>query len=288
MTRAFAIWAALIGGLFAVACAIPEDGDTEVVAEPEEPAEPEGPPPAPDGFSYYKVGDLEPSSGEGIADRTVYSPGIVYPVQDMQSFINSQVYRPGGNRYDGDLPGDQCLEVNYSYPWRDNFCEARPGSTRDTLNCPRDDVHQGQDIRAGSAQVCEQMRRIVRDDPAANRLAPVVAMEDGMISYIGTYTVNLRADDRIYRYIHLNMDALEVEYGEEVQAGQVIGYLSNDFGGNPTTFHLHLEFKQNIDGVGWTWVNPYMSLVRAYERFVGGVGEQLALTSGDGETAAGD
>ncbi len=76
--------------------------------------------------------------------------------------------------------------------------------------------------------------------------------------------------------MHMNMDRLQVTEGQTVSAGQTVGYLSNDFGGTPTTMHLHMEFKQNIDGVGWTWVSPYMSLVRAYERRLGGVGVEVA------------
>jgi hypothetical protein len=56
-----------------------------------------------------------------------------------------------------------------------------------------------------------------------------------------------------------------------VTKGQTLGFMSNDFGvdsaGKPvaTTLHLHFEVKQNIDGIGWTWVSPYMSLVTAYK-----------------------
>ncbi|MCG8442731.1 MAG: M23 family metallopeptidase [Caulobacterales bacterium] len=221
------------------------------------------PPAPPPTFTYRQPGDLEPGSGEGVFDRTVYAPDIVFPVNET-TYVNSQVWRPGGS----EVGGDQCDIVNFSYPWRDNFCETR-SAERSTLNCPRDRVHQGQDLRGGDPALCIAMRNT---DPVERTQIPVVAVEDGDISYIGTYTVNLRAGSRIYRYMHLNMERLAVEQGDRVAAGDLIGYLSNDFGGAPTTFHLHLEFKQNIDGVGWTWVNPYMSLVRAYERKLGGPG----------------
>jgi hypothetical protein len=251
-----------------------------VEPEPQpEPVEPEPVVPLPvdpeeAAFIYYPAGNLEPGSGEGIADRTIYAPNLTYPVQGMESFINSQVYRPGGSA----IGGDQCDESNYAYPWRDNFCETR-SSDRKTLNCPRDRVHQGQDIRGGDKALCLQLRSL---PPSQRTLIPVVAAEDGMISYIGRFTVNLRAGEKIYRYMHLNMRALQVEYGQEVKAGDKIGYLSNDFGGAPTTFHLHFEMKQNIDGLGWTWVNPYQSLVEAYEEYRDGPGAQV-LPQDEGE-----
>lgn len=221
-------------------------------------------------FSYRAPGDLEPGSGLGVTDRTVYAPDIVFPISGAPAYLNSQVYRPGGSS----AGGDQCSGVNYRYPWRDTFCERRPGADRDTLNCPGRAVHQGVDIRAGGVSTCRQMREIVSDSPAENRLIPVRAVRDGQISYIGTYTVALRSGGQIYRYMHLNMQALPVSLGDSVRAGDVIGYLSNDFGGDPTTFHLHLEFIFNVAD-GATWVSPYMSLVRAYERLNGAVGGEV-------------
>lgn len=219
------------------------------------------PNPSSQSFSYFPTGDLEPGSGSGTSDPTVYMPGMVFPIADHASYLNTQVYSLGGSA----VGGDQCDARNYDYPWRNNFCETR-SSERNTLNCPQDNVHQGQDIRAGSPQLCQQIRQT---SPNQRTQIPVVAIEDGVISYVGSYTVNLRASGRITRYMHMNMDALQVERGDQVQAGQVIGFLSNDFGGTPTTFHLHLEFNHNIDGAGWTYVNPYTSLVRAYERCLG-------------------
>ena len=224
-----------------------------------------------EGFTYYGPGDLAPGSGSGVTDRTVYSPDIRFPVGTHPAYLNSQVWGVGGANGPG---GDGwCDARNYQMPWRDNFCETRSGADRDTLNCPSRAVHQGQDIRAGDSALCNAMRGKSASDRTD---IPVVAVEDGYISYVGSYTVNVRAADRIYRYMHMNMARLQVEEGDTVSKGQTIGYLSNDFGGTATTMHLHMEFKQNIDGVGWTWVSPYMSLVRAYERREGGVGVEVA------------
>ena len=63
-----------------------------------------------------------------------------------------------------------------------------------------------------------------------------------------------------------------------MQAGDVLGYVSKDFGGTPTTFHLHFEIIQNTAEYGWVHVPPYMSLVAAYERREEGPGEEIEQT----------
>ena len=77
----------------------------------------------------------------------------------------------------------------------------------------------------------------------------------------------------IYSYLHLNMRRLRVSAMDTVSAGDTIGFVSNDFGSTPTTYHLHFEIKAPIEGEGIIHVPPYMSLVTAYERREGGVGE---------------
>ena len=165
--------------------------------------------------------------------------------------------------------GDQCDARNYEYPWYDNFCETR-SSNRNSPYCPVSKIHQGQDIRVGTSEGCNQMRRTAAADRA---MFEVVATEDGYISSIGTYTVTLRAGPRIYKFMHMNMRALQVSQGDTVTKGQTLGYVSNDFGGTPTTFHLHFEMLQNTSDAGWVHVPPYTSLVAAYEEREGGIGE---------------
>ena len=227
------------------------------------------PEPTPDPvFSYFPPGDLKADSGTGAADPVVYSPDMVFPIKDAPAYLNSQVYSFGG----GAVGGDQCDPLNFAYPWRDNFCERRT-SNYSTPFCPTARVHLGQDIRVGDPAGCNSLRRLSAEE---RTLYPVVAAEDGIISNVGKYTVNVRAGGRIYRYMHLNMAALEVSLGEEVEAGQTIGYLSNDFNNVPTTFHLHFEIKQNTAEHGWAYVSPYMSLVKAYERRQQGLGEEVS------------
>ncbi|MEM7663314.1 MAG: M23 family metallopeptidase [Pseudomonadota bacterium] len=263
--------------------------DTEPNVEPEPDVEPEPlpppppPPPAPEpepdpeppatvepAFSYYAPGFLISGSGQGSLDETVYSPNMVFPIKDAPSYAQSQVFRFGG----GIGGGDECDPRNYEYPWQDNFCETR-SRNNSTPSCPTPRVHLGQDIRVGDAAACQAMRREYRNNPAGISTYKIVAVEDGIISNIGSYTVNLRAGPRIYRYMHMNMRALQVSLGDEVKAGQHIGYYSKDFGGTPTTFHLHFEIKQNTPDGGWKFVPPYTSLVEAYARRENGPGQRI-------------
>jgi len=219
----------------------------------------------PGGFLYRAVGKLAAGSGEGAKDETIYAPGIVFPVKNAPTFLNSQVYGVGGMN---GAAGSECAAANYGYPWADNFCEKRPGANRASYNCPSKQIHQGQDIRAGDSAFCTKVKKMAT---AERKGAEIVAVEDGVIQYIGSYTVDLRSSGRIYRYLHMNMKQLKVKLGDSVTKGQTLGFMSNDFGvdaaGKPiaTTLHLHFEVKQNIDGIGWTWVSPYMSLVTAYK-----------------------
>ncbi|MEO1305772.1 MAG: M23 family metallopeptidase [Pseudomonadota bacterium] len=250
-----------------------EDPDTEtdtvadVDTQPEpEPVEPEPEPePLPVKFEYYAPGDLLPGSGFGRTDDTIYAPEMVFPIKSAPTYLNSQVYRPGGG-----VGGDQCDISNYSMPWRDNFCETRT-SNRTTPLCSLNKVHQGQDLRTGTATECLQMRA---QSPRERGLHEAVATEDGIIQYIGSYSLQLKGTETgfIYSYVHLNMRRLQVSAMQEVKAGDVIGVVSNDFGGTPTTYHLHFEIKAPVEGEGIVHVPPYMSLVSAYERREGGIG----------------
>jgi len=224
------------------------------------------PEPLPVKFEYYAPGDLLPGSGFGRTDYTIYAPDMVFPIKSAPTYLNSQVYRPGGG-----VGGDQCDISNYSMPWRDNFCETRT-SNRTTPLCSINKVHQGQDLRTGTATECLQMRA---QTPRERGLHEAVATEDGIIQYIGSYSLQLRGADTgfVYHYVHLNMRRLQVTEMQTVKAGDVIGVVSNDFGGTPTTYHLHFEIKAPVEGQGIVHVPPYMSLVSAYERREGGIGK---------------
>lgn len=244
------------------------DVDPEPEQPPEEPApQPEPQPVAEPVFSFHPPGALLAGSGAGFLEQIVHAPGIVFPIKSAPAYLQSQVFMYGG----GVAGGDQCDARNYAYPWRDNFCETR-SANRGSPFCPVNKIHQGQDIRVGTAADCNTLRR---QSAAQRGIHEVVAVEDGVISSIGTYTVKLRSEGSIYNYMHLNMNRLAVTPGQFVKAGDLIGYVSNDFGGTPTTIHLHFEITQNTAGSGWVHVPPYLSLVAAYERRENGPGEQL-------------
>lgn len=215
-------------------------------------------------FTYLPPGSVQ--SGGGVIDRTIYAPNIAFPIRDKPSFLGSSLYGAGGMNGPA---GSECSAENYVYPWYDSFCEMRSGSNRASLNCPTKSIHQGVDIRAGDTATCSRTKNLPRE---LRKEVEVIAVDSGKIIYIGKYTIDLQSNDRIFRYLHLNMAALAVNVGDQVKKGQLIGYLSNEFGEDSagkqvaTILHLHFEMKQNLDGVGWTWVSPYMSLVRAYER----------------------
>lgn len=261
----------------------PEPVDDPVTGPGEDPVAPPDPEPEPDPelepdtnpepempveptFEYYAPGNLIPGSGQGSLSETIFAPDMIFPVATDPAIPQSQVFRPGGGL--GPAGKDQCDASNYEVIWRDNFCETR--SRFSSPYCPAGEgVHLGQDIRIGTSADCAELRRRA---PRERTLHKIVAVEDGEISNIGRYTVTLKSGGRIYRYLHLNMLALQVSPGQEVQAGDHIGYMSNDFGGTATTFHLHFEIKVNDGENGWVFAPPYTSLLEAYAEREGNPG----------------
>jgi hypothetical protein len=250
-------------------------------------------------FTYHSPGDLLPGSGmrgnSGRADYTVYSK-IRFPLPETPAFANSQSFNHWG---DCDQTGrvslgtlgktalyrcrvnDQLLvadeSVNYAYPWRDNFCEHRYFFVGD---CPSGLGHQGQDIRPSS---CAQ--RI----EGANRCEPyqhdVVAARDGMVlrtpGEIALYIVTNTTNERVrFRYLHMYpkyLDQDRMVSGRVVHEGEVVGKAGNfQRRERATTYHLHFDIQVPTK-YGWVFVNPYMSLVAAYERTIQGRGRELLL-----------
>jgi len=206
-------------------------------------------------FSYYQAGQLKPSSS-GIGrrgDNYIYAPGIRFPLESAPAYINSQVYGIGGLH---GPKGSLCDQRNYQYPWSDNFCETRGWSMP---LCSGGKGHQGVDIRSST---CEKRKYYA------------VAVEDGVISYIGKYTVTLRGKSgRKYRYLHLDSPTLQVHRGQNVYRGQRLGLVSNNMGTTKTSIHLHFDMKQTIKIGGISkqvYVPPYSSLVDAYKRLLRG------------------
>jgi murein DD-endopeptidase MepM/ murein hydrolase activator NlpD len=209
---------------------------------------------------YCAPGHLAPGSGNGDADNTVWAPNIRFPIEAAPAYANSQVWGVGGTSGPAGGQGDV---RNYSYPWRDDFCEDRGYAT---VMCPSGAGHQGQDIRP--AACCQSGSHLWQDHFVVD------AVENGTITSIGSYTVYLTADSgRLYRYLHMDMKNLKVKEGDTVTRGQPIGYVSNNFGDSVTTFHLHFEIKEAVTKDGktlYTWVPPYASLVAAYSNLLKG------------------
>jgi hypothetical protein len=249
-------------------------------------------------FTYYGPGDLIPNSGwrkmPGRVDYTVYAD-MRYPFANAPSYVKSQSFMPWGDCYrsghtgrlgrkDGQysckvngipLVFNESAAVNFTYPWRDNFCELR-----DFLvgQCPGGYGHQGQDMRPGNC---------VLNNEGADRCLPyqhtIAAVRDGLIwrtpGNLGAYiVVNTKNDFVRFRYLHMNpkfMDDDGLITGRQVSQGEIIGKVATwgDFE-NGTSYHLHFNM-QVITKIGWVWVNPYMSLVLAYEKLIGGRGTEI-------------
>ncbi|MBA2665001.1 MAG: peptidoglycan DD-metalloendopeptidase family protein [Bradymonadaceae bacterium] len=213
-------------------------------------------------FTHQPPGQLVSGSGSGRADNTVYVPNMRFPIEQAPAYANSQVYGRGGLHGGG---GGQCDSQNYSYPWWDNYCETR---TWDMPMCPSGSGHQGQDIRPAT---CE------------NKKHWAVAAEDGRITNIGTYSVSLVANNgTLHRYLHMDPATLAVSVNQAVSKGQRMGLVSNAFGGSSTTIHLHYDIRQNVSGVGATYVPTYMSLVRSYQDLIGRPAEPCGTMAAEG------
>ena len=181
-------------------------------------------------FTYQPPGDLEETGKDGRVDDQVYVPNMRYPIENAPSYANSQVWGHGGYKGPG---GGQCNDANYSYPWWDNFCETR---SWDVPLCPGGNGHQGQDIRPAT---CEDAKHWA------------VAAESGTITNIGTYSMYLKADNGTrHRYLHMQRASYTVSEGDRVAKGDRLGKVSNEFGGTPTTIHLHYDLYQNVSGIG--------------------------------------
>jgi hypothetical protein len=246
-------------------------------------------------FSYFGPGNIIPGTGfkrkGGVADYTVYSK-IRFPIADAPAFANSQSFmkwgdceaagmgtRGGIGAYRCNIGGGgQTLVWNeaasYSYPWRDNFCESRYFYVG---QCPGGLGHQGQDLRPA---FCKQRGPGARCEP---RLHDVVAVRDGAVlrtaNQESLFIVVNAPNERIrFRYLHMppkHFDAAGIVSGRLVREGEVIGRVGNFYrreGG--TTTHLHFD-AQVPTRYGWVFVNPYMTLVAAYERLIRGRGQEI-------------
>ena len=251
-------------------------------------------------FSYYPPGSLIPYTGlkpdlPGSTDTTVYAR-LRFPMKEAPAFANSQSFNSWG---DCDFTGRSPRRVsakdapyackvngrplvfdeggggNYRYPWRDNFCEHRHFPVG---QCPGGEGHQGQDIRPS---FCKKL------NDGADRCEPyqqaIVAVHDGVIlrtrkqEAVFLFINSPRAHLRV-RYIHMNPKQLDADgmlSGRRLAEGDKIGKVGNynDYE-RGTTYHLHFDM-QVPTRIGYVFVNPYMTLVSAYERLIGGRGTEI-------------
>src|SRR3984885_4754835 len=222
-------------------------------------------------FSYRPVGDIIASSGYrkqgGRVDLTAYSQ-IRFPIQRTPAFVRSQSF---GKR-------DKSEQPNGSYPWRDNFCESR---SFEVGQCPAGFGHQGEDIRPGACPGNSE------EDHCDPKQQAVLAVRDGVVirsltQQAAILQINSGTEHIRFRYMHMSpssMDADGVLNGRHVAEGEKIGVVSNYLDHpNGTTRHLHFDV-QVFTRDGWLWVNPYVTLVSAYERLIRGRGREIGPES---------
>jgi hypothetical protein len=227
--------------------------------------------PSPD-FSYHPSGDIIANSGlhnqGGRADLTAYSQ-IRFPLEKTPAFVHSQSFGKRKSSFPEDGGND-------SYPWRDNFCEARSFNVG---QCASGYGHQGEDIRPGA---CPQhsLNEADRCDP---KQQAVVAVRDGVVirsrqQQAATLQVNTGTEHIRFRYMHMNPSAMDADgllNGRVVAEGERIGVVSNYLDHpNGTTRHLHFDV-QVFTRDGWLWVSPYVTLISAYEHLIGGRGREI-------------
>jgi hypothetical protein len=229
-------------------------------------------------FTYRAPGDLIANSTShkqgGRADFTSYSQ-IRFPLGKAPAFAHSQSF--GKHK-----PADRFDELSggpTSYPWQDNFCEARSFGVG---QCPSGFGHQGQDMRPAPCPIHDEGPE--HCDP---KQQPVVAARDAVLirspkQQAATLQVNTRNEHIRFRYMHMNpatMDTDDILNGRHVAEGEKIGVVSNYLDHpNGTTRHLHFDM-QVFTRDGWLWVSPFITLVSAYERLIHGRGHEVGPRS---------
>ena len=216
-------------------------------------------------FTYHPPGEFGRTGSKsrtGVVDYTVYAR-MRFPMADAPAFANTQFARSEGS------------PQNYLYPWRDNFCEPRAFFVG---QCASGLGHQGQDIRPA---YCRQRGAGARCDPYQH---DVVAVRDGILMrapgqqalYL---VVNAPIERFRVRYLHMSPKRLDADgmiSGRGVKEGETVGQVGNYwYRENATTYHLHFDLQVPTK-YGWVFVNPYMTLVAAYERLIRGRGQEIA------------
>lgn len=228
-------------------------------------------------FTYRPAGDILARGARkhgGRADFTAYSQ-IRFPLEKAPAFAHSQSFR---TRRSADRP-DELAGGPTSYPWQDNFCEPRSFGVG---QCPGGFGHQGQDMRPAACP-----RHSEGPDYCDPKQQGVVAVRDGVLirapkQQAVTLQINSLTEHIRFRYMHMNpaaMDADQILNGRHLAEGEKIGVVSNYLDRpNGTTRHLHFDL-QVFTRDGWLWVNPYVTLISAYERMIRGRGREIGPQS---------
>lgn len=125
-------------------------------------------------------------------------------------------------------------------------------------------------------------RRHQGTDILGHRGDPILAVADGVVTAMGEsrlsgYFIRIQhADDWMTVMMHLNNDTIGTDdgnggtwsafhptlmVGDEVKAGQVVGYIGDSGNAEGTTPHTHFELR-----VAGEKVNPYPYLAKAWRR----------------------
>jgi len=218
-------------------------------------------------FSYRPSGDIIARTGSrrqsGHADSTTYSQ-IRFPL----------IHTPVAVRTQSFARRDKTRLVGGVYPWRDNFCEDRSFNVG---QCASGFGHQGQDIRP---RPCTSEENAEGCD---DRKQAIVAVRDAIVirapkQQAATLQINTHTEHIRFRYMHMNPSAMDADgllNGRRVVEGEPIGVVSNYLDRpNGTSRHLHFDV-QVFTRDGWLWVNPYTTLISAYERLIRARGGEI-------------
>lgn len=263
-------------------------------------------------FQYHAPGKLLDGTSEqnkdGAGSQMVHGNCIRFPLKDAPAFANSQVFMHRGDCRGQKValpaqPGDRfpryrCRQnhrelldfeghrENYSYPWRDNACEAR--GRAGPAECPVRKGHEGQDIRPSK---CEPQHSAAASCPI--NVFAVVAVTDGKAWWKPPpkdHVVRLHADDGTglyYTFLHMSPASITntgivsgtfVPVRRDGTIGKVGNFARDEQGRpSPTTTHLHFEIRRlqaDVHAQGPA-LAPYLTLIRAYERLIREIGTEL-------------
>lgn len=147
-------------------------------------------------------------------------------------------------------------------------------------------------MSANAAAVLDIRARDIRPRPCTaeesaegcdDKQQTIVAVRDSVVirtpkQQAATLQINTRTEHIRFRYMHMNPSAMDdagLINGRRLIEGEPIGVVSNYLDRpNGTSRHLHFDV-QVFTRDGWLWVNPYTTLVSAYERLIQGRGREF-------------